>query len=1190
MRPVLSVVVPFYGVEKYLGECLESLRTQTLRDLEVILVDDGSPDGSAAIAKDFAARDPRFVLIQQENEGLGPARNTGAARASGTYLAFADSDDVIPRNAYEVLVGSLEATGSDMASGDVARFDAVRTYPSGLHRPTFSRARRATHVTRDHALLMDRTATNKVFRRSFWDAHAFAFPAGLYEDIPVTVPAHFFAESVDILSDVVYYYRVRGDGDTSITQRRAEIPNMAARVAVVRETSDFLARNAPPELARAYDQYALSSDLMPFVNTLPRADDEYRARFVELTAPYLAAIDDSVLDGLPALIRLRYHLLGRGLMAELLEVLDIPAADTRDTGMVRHRRRWYAKYPYFRSELGVPDRVYELRDELGLRARIDDVEWRNGRLHVTGHAYIDRLGTRHKWRSQVVVLLRRPGTKRVRPVRITRVRRPDVTADAGQRGRCFDWSGFEFEIDPKRLRLRRGVTRSAWEIHVLMVTRGVFRRGPLARPVPGRAERPPYHDLPDGAGGRIRVRPTINTRGHLVIKTERIAARVTDHRVTDNVLHLTGRLDDPHATEPMLAVRLRRGMTTERVPLTLAETADEHGGRGFTAAVPLTRLLGPGHGEAPAELGEPDDASVPARLDMDPGVAWDVLVESGGDGDPLPVRVTDGFAGTRHVVHGREVAVDRTRYGDLILTERAPHLVADRVAWTPDGVLELRGDCADPATRPAEIILGHHGRSAARRFPLRWDGPRFAADLRPGDLEDFGHRHALAVGTWDLRTEVAGRHRPVLIERNRLDDLGGWHRVRDQDMHVRTYRLDALRLAVRGGYTDDERGAYAQGLLRRQTYPALRTRPLRDTVVFESYFGTQYACNPRAIYEELRRRDLDLDYVWVSEGGQLRPPGPARTVLIGSKEHYEALATARYIVSNCGIQYWYVKRDGQTYVQTWHGSPLKRIGFDIETPSFERGRKRMEILGADAANWDLLVSQSTFTTPILRRALRYDGEVGEYGYPRNDVLHRGGPEAVARRRARARERLGIPPGKRVVLYAPTWRDDQNQARGEYGFDLRLDMARARDALGGEYILLLRMHHLITSTAQTADTPFVRDVSTHPDVNELYLAADVLVTDYSSAMFDFAGTGRPILLFTPDLDRYRDTTRGLSFDLPAHAPGPLLATSDELLAALADLDAVEKQYANAHARFRSTFCALDDGHAAARVADHMLRRA
>ncbi|HEU5159010.1 MAG TPA: CDP-glycerol glycerophosphotransferase family protein [Streptosporangiaceae bacterium] len=1204
MPPTLSVVVPFYAVEQYLAECLESLRTQTLRDIEVIMVDDGSPDAAAVIAKDFADRDPRFVLLQQANHGLGPARNAGAARARGTYLAFADSDDVVARTGYELLVGSLEETGSDIACGNVARFDSARIYPSDMHIATFRTAHRTTHVTQRPSLLMDRTATNKVFRRSFWDTYGFSFPAGLYEDIPVTIPAHFRAASVDVLTDVVYYYRVRENGDASITQRRSEIANMTARLSRVSGIREFLAEHAPPELVRAYDGYVLSSDLRPYVNALGRADGDYRRRFRELSGAYLAQVDASVFDGLPAITRLRYHLLRRGLLDELLEVLDFEAGGTRRAGLVRKRRRWYAKYPFFGSR-DIPDSVYELGQELRLRTGVDDVEWRNGRLWISGHAYVDGLGTRHRGRCRLVVLLRLAGTRRAWPVRVRRVRRPDVTATINQRGRCFDWSGFEVEIDPARLGAMSGKVPRTWELHVLLATRGTFRRGPLAGPLPGRAEHPPFRDIPDGKGGLIRVQPAISQRGHLVIRTAQVAARLVEYHVGGDALHLTGWTDVALPDDAVLAVRLRRNTLTVRAPLTVG--AEEGGRRRFAATFALERLLPAESDRRPMPPAMPALPAVPvapvssrSRLALDAGVQWRVTIEQGGDADPLNVTVGDDFTATRHALRGnerenaepapaREIAITGNRYGELVLIERAPHVVVDRIDWTGDGRLSLAGRCADPDTRPAEISFCHHSGSGTLRFPLRWSGSRFTAAVSLDEVGSFGHRLAGALGTWDIRVEVAGERRPVLVERDLLDGLGGWHRIGAQDMELRTYRVDALRLVIRGGYADDERGAYAQGLLRRRTYPLLRQRPLRDLVVFESYFGTQYACNPRAIYEEMWGRGLDLEYVWTSDGGCLRPPGPARMSLIGSKEHYAALATARYIVSNCGLQHWYVKRAGQVYVQTWHGSPLKRIGFDIEAPAFERGRRRMELLGADAANWDLLVSQSAFTTPILRRALRYEGAVGEFGYPRNDVLHAGGPAAVARRAAAARARLGIPAGKRVVLYVPTWRDDQNSGPGVYGFDLKLDLERARRALGDDHVLLLRLHHLITKAVRVEDSRFVRDVSTYPDVNELYLASDILVTDYSSAMFDFGGTGRPMLFFAYDLERYRDTTRGLSFDFAARAPGPLLATSEEVIEAVRAVDDVAAGYAEAYADFRDTFCALDDGNAAARVVDDMLRR-
>lgn len=168
--PRISVVVPIYDVEAYLPDCLRSLAAQTVRDLEVVMVDDGSTDGSAAIADDFAQRDGRFRLIAQENHGLGHARNTGTAAATGDLLAFADSDDVVALDAYERLAGALDNSGSDFAAGNVLRLTDGRTSQSPFLAEAFARTRLKTHVSRFRPLLSDRTAWNKLFRRSFWNS------------------------------------------------------------------------------------------------------------------------------------------------------------------------------------------------------------------------------------------------------------------------------------------------------------------------------------------------------------------------------------------------------------------------------------------------------------------------------------------------------------------------------------------------------------------------------------------------------------------------------------------------------------------------------------------------------------------------------------------------------------------------------------------------------------------------------------------------------------------------------------------------------------------------------------------------------------------------------------------------------------------------------------------------------------
>jgi CDP-glycerol glycerophosphotransferase len=185
-----------------------------------------------------------------------------------------------------------------------------------------------------------------------------------------------------------------------------------------------------------------------------------------------------------------------------------------------------------------------------------------------------------------------------------------------------------------------------------------------------------------------------------------------------------------------------------------------------------------------------------------------------------------------------------------------------------------------------------------------------------------------------------------------------------------------------------------------------------------------------------------------------------------------------------------------------------------------------------------------------------------------------------------RRSLGLQPGRRVALYAPTWRDDLHDAAGRYRIDVQLDLAAAAERLGGSHVLLIRGHHLVAS-GLPASLPggFAVDVTRYPDIADLLLVTDVLITDYSSVIFDFAPAGRPIVFFTYDLAAYREQ-RGFSFDFEAAAPGPLLATSAEVIAALADLDAVAERYRPALAAFAARFCPLDDGKSAARACDQI----
>jgi CDP-glycerol glycerophosphotransferase len=346
-------------------------------------------------------------------------------------------------------------------------------------------------------------------------------------------------------------------------------------------------------------------------------------------------------------------------------------------------------------------------------------------------------------------------------------------------------------------------------------------------------------------------------------------------------------------------------------------------------------------------------------------------------------------------------------------------------------------------------------------------------------------------------------------------------------------------------------------------------------VVYDA-FGGRFSDSPRSLYERMRHARRSIEHVWLCDPLHAAGfPAGVRTVPATGPEAVAALESADLIISNTHIELDWVKKPGAVYLQTWHGTPLKRIHNDVlwAPPG------RLAELDRDVQRWDYLISPNEVSTPRLRDAFGFTGEVLEVGYPRNDIL--SSPDAPAVR-AKVRAALGIPDDVTAVLYTPTWRDDEFFADGTPNVQLALDLDSFVRELGPKQWLLPRLHYMVTHRSEPLDRPGVVDVSRYPDAHELYLAADVMITDYSSTMFDFAITGKPMLFYAYDLESYRDSLRGFYFDFEPLAPGPVLETSDKVVAALKNLDEIPQRYAQRYEAFRTLFTHLDDGHAGDRL--------
>lgn len=453
--------------------------------------------------------------------------------------------------------------------------------------------------------------------------------------------------------------------------------------------------------------------------------------------------------------------------------------------------------------------------------------------------------------------------------------------------------------------------------------------------------------------------------------------------------------------------------------------------------------------------------------------------------------------------------------------------------------------------------------------------------LRLGQVKRYGALTPLRIGTWHAEALTpSGWHRLL----GRPDAQGS---VADIAGAV-NYRLlaapEGLQVRSTSRLLLDQRATPVQRLRGALLPRRAAARPVERAVIYECFWGRQVGDNPLAMVAPIRERFPGITEYWVISPGQAYAPADMTPIVRWSSEWYRRLASAQVVVTNAALPDHFRRGDGQTVLQTWHGTPLKRLGLDML--SFEHmSRGYTTSLRLQAAQWSLLVAPSPMCSEVYPKAFDYHRPMLEVGSPRNDLLVNGADPTLV---AVTRRQLGLDDEQRVVLVAPTFRDGQHRS-GDSASTGHIDLGALCDALGDGVTVLFRAHNWI----DTADVPIGRNnlvnVSDHPDIARLYLVADALVTDYSSVMFDFAVTGRPMVFHTPDLEHYRDELRGWYFDLEAEAPGPITRNAKELASAVTDALAhgTPTTHADRYRTFTERFNVWEQGDAAVRVADALV---
>ncbi len=367
----------------------------------------------------------------------------------------------------------------------------------------------------------------------------------------------------------------------------------------------------------------------------------------------------------------------------------------------------------------------------------------------------------------------------------------------------------------------------------------------------------------------------------------------------------------------------------------------------------------------------------------------------------------------------------------------------------------------------------------------------------------------------------------------------------------------------------------------------LKKPVMENWILFESFFGKNYSDSPKYIYEYLSKNySGKYRCIWVIDNKKSKIPYKHRRIKRFSIRYYYYLARCGYFVFNSRQPEWAIKRPESIFLETWHGTPLKKLVFDIDDITSASPKYKQQVYKQSRA-WDYLIAPNAFSSQTFRRCFMYENAMLETGYPRNDILHASDRDKLA---LDIRCKLGIPSDKKTILYAPTWRDDEYYGKGQYKFELRMNLDLMKRELGDEYILLLRTHYFIADAIDvSALEGFAMNLSKYDDISELYLISDILITDYSSVFFDYANLKRPMLFFTYDLEKYRDVLRGFYIDIEKEVPGPLLFTTEELVEAVKNISSVQKEYADRYESFYQSFCEWEDGHASQKVVESVFKK-
>lgn len=364
---------------------------------------------------------------------------------------------------------------------------------------------------------------------------------------------------------------------------------------------------------------------------------------------------------------------------------------------------------------------------------------------------------------------------------------------------------------------------------------------------------------------------------------------------------------------------------------------------------------------------------------------------------------------------------------------------------------------------------------------------------------------------------------------------------------------------------------------------------LPNLYLFESQYGGRFDDNPKAIYDYLEKENDPANKLFWSiryRDRKIVENEKVKVLYRFSIRWLYYMARANFWIVNARMPQWLKKREGTKYVQTWHGTPLKKLALDMDTfsmPGSDLKTYKANFL-AETQKWDYLIAPNQYSKDIFKSCFAFEKTFIESGYPRNDVLYQKNNKKDINE---IKKRLDLPLDKKVILYAPTWRDDYYISKGKYKFHIPFNIDKLIEILDNQAVFIFRAHYLVAdSLSEIADKPNMYNFSKNEDISDLYLVSDLLITDYSSVFFDYANLKRPMLFYAYDYEHYRDKLRGFYFNLAEDTPGPFVTTEFSFYEEISKyID--NKNFVNYQTKikeFNMRYCQWENGEASSKLID------